>query len=67
MEWCTRWAIPLRDAIAEAGGLTVSDAWVQPPDLRWLDFVYQLGEIAARGGDIREHLFGAGSAASEPT
>lgn len=59
--------LPLRDAIAGAGGLTVSAAWVHPPDLRWLDFVYQLGEIAARGGDIREHLFGAGSAASEPT
>jgi uncharacterized membrane protein len=28
-----RWAIPLRDAIAGAGGLTVSDAWVHPADL----------------------------------
>jgi hypothetical protein len=66
MEGCTRWAS--RCATPSPGrGLTVSDAWVQPPDLRWLDFVYQLGEIAARGGDIREHLFGAGSAASEPT
>jgi hypothetical protein len=27
-------------------------------DLRWLDFVYELGEIAARGGDIRERIFG---------
>jgi hypothetical protein len=28
-----RWAIPLRDAIAGAGGLTVSDAWFHPADL----------------------------------
>jgi uncharacterized membrane protein len=28
-----RWAIPLRDAIASAGGLTVSDAWIHPADL----------------------------------
>ena len=30
-----------------------------PPDFRWLDFVYELGEIAAAGGDIRERIFGA--------
>jgi hypothetical protein len=28
------------------------------PDLRWFDFVWELGEIAARGGDIRERIFG---------
>jgi hypothetical protein len=28
-----RWAIPLRDAIAGAGGLTVTDAWIHPADL----------------------------------
>jgi hypothetical protein len=28
------------------------------PDMRWLDFVWELGEIAARGGDIRERIFG---------
>jgi hypothetical protein len=28
--------------------------------------VYEIGEIAARGGDIRERLFGTGSAAAEP-
>ncbi len=27
------WAIPLRDAIARAGGVPVSDAWVHPLDL----------------------------------
>jgi uncharacterized membrane protein len=28
-----RWAIPLRDAIADAGGLTVADEWIHPRDL----------------------------------
>jgi len=28
-----RWAIPLRDAIVRAGGVTVADAWVHPEDL----------------------------------
>jgi uncharacterized membrane protein len=28
-----RWAVPLRDAIAGAGGLTVTDAWIHPADL----------------------------------
>jgi hypothetical protein len=30
-----------------------------PPDLRWFEFVYELGEIAAAGGDIRRRVFGA--------
>jgi hypothetical protein len=29
-----------------------------PPDLRWFEFVYELGEIAAAGGDIRVRVFG---------
>jgi len=28
-----RWAIPLRDAIAAAGGISLVDAWVHPEDL----------------------------------
>jgi hypothetical protein len=28
-----RWAIPVRDAVHEAGGETVADAWVHPDDL----------------------------------
>jgi hypothetical protein len=28
-------------------------------DLRWLNFVYELGEIVARGGDIRKRIFGS--------
>jgi hypothetical protein len=29
-----------------------------PPDLRWFEFIYELGEIAAAGGDIRARVFG---------
>ena len=29
-----------------------------PPDLRWFEFMHELGEIAAAGGDIRERVFG---------
>jgi hypothetical protein len=29
-----------------------------PPDLATMDFLYELGEIAAAGGDIRSRLFG---------
>jgi hypothetical protein len=29
-----------------------------PIDLRWFEFIHELGEIAAAGGDIRERVFG---------
>jgi hypothetical protein len=29
-----------------------------PPDLATMDFLYELGEIAAAGSDIRSRLFG---------
>jgi hypothetical protein len=29
------------------------------PDLETINFLHELGEIAAAGGDIREHVFGA--------
>jgi hypothetical protein len=29
-----------------------------PPDLATMDFLYEQGEIAAAGGDIRSRLFG---------
>lgn len=28
-----RWAIPMRDMIAKAGGVTLADAWIHPADL----------------------------------
>jgi hypothetical protein len=40
-----------------ASGFRTS-AELGPPDLATMEFLYQLGEIAAAGGDIRSHLFG---------
>ena len=37
------------------------------PEPAMLEFLYELGEIAAAGGDIRDRLFGAGSAATGPS
>jgi|1186.fasta_scaffold227453_1 hypothetical protein len=34
-----RWAIPLRDAIAGAGGLPLADAWLAPDDLASIGLV----------------------------
>jgi hypothetical protein len=31
-------------------------------DLRWLNFLHELGELAASGNDIRERLFATGKA-----
>jgi hypothetical protein len=31
-----------------------------PPDVRWLEFLYELEEMARRGEDIRPRVFGAG-------
>lgn len=31
-----------------------------PPDMRWLEFIYELGELSAAGVDIRERVFGSG-------
>ena len=31
-----------------------------PLDIALLDFVFEVGEVAARGGDIRPRLFGGG-------
>ena len=40
-----------------ASGLTVSTE--AAADHRWLEFLWELGEIAARGGDIRHRVFGS--------
>jgi hypothetical protein len=41
-----------------AGGLTCPKE-LGPPDPRWLDFLYEVGDIAARGGDVRQHIVAA--------
>jgi len=40
-----------------ASGLPASSK-LGPPDLAAVGFLYELGEIAAAGGDIRQRLFG---------
>jgi hypothetical protein len=37
---------------------------VRRPDLELVPFLWELGEIAAAGGDIRERLFGPGELAA---
>jgi hypothetical protein len=31
---------------------------VGAPDVKWFEFLHELGEIAAAGGDIRDRVFG---------
>jgi len=45
--------LTLAMCLRSGNGITVSSE-IPVPDLRWLDFVYELGE---RGVDIRERLF----------
>lgn len=40
-----------------ATGIRLS-AELGPIDVQWFEFVYELGEIAAAGGDIRLRVFG---------
>jgi hypothetical protein len=41
-----------------SGGFRVPSE-LGPPDLRWFEFMHELVEIAAAGGDIRARVFGA--------
>jgi hypothetical protein len=41
-----------------SSGIGPISSEVPPPDLAMLDFLYELGEIAAADGDIRDWLFG---------
>jgi uncharacterized membrane protein len=43
-----RWAIPLRDAIQDAGGITLADSWIHPEDLVAIGAAAHLA--AAEGG-----------------
>jgi hypothetical protein len=43
--------------LVRAGGLSFSTD-LPPPDYRLLEFLWELGERAAGGGDIRERVFG---------
>jgi hypothetical protein len=41
-----------------SGGIGPLSSEGPRPDLAMLEFLYDLGEIAAAGGDIRQRLFG---------
>jgi hypothetical protein len=45
-----RYAVALR-----AGGFTYPKE-VSPPDPRWLEFLYDVSDLAARGGDVRQRI-----------
>jgi hypothetical protein len=45
-------------AALRSGGLSYPKE-LSPPDPSWLEFLYEVGEIAARGGDLRQHIVGA--------
>jgi hypothetical protein len=42
-------------AVRSSGFRASTEAW---PDLEAISFLYELGEIAAAGGDIRAYVFG---------
>jgi hypothetical protein len=51
--------------VQHAAALRDGCAWARelgPPDRRWLDFLYEVGEIAERGGDVRRRIVGGGLA-----
>jgi hypothetical protein len=45
-------------AMALRGSGLPASSELGPPDLAAMSFLYELGEIAAAGGDIRQRLFG---------
>jgi hypothetical protein len=42
-------------AVRSSGFRASGEVW---PDFETMDFLYELGEIAAAGGDIRARVFG---------
>ena len=48
----------LAQARAMRGGGIRSAGDLGPLDSRWLDFLYEVGEVEARGGDVRERVLG---------
>jgi hypothetical protein len=46
----------LRQARSVRSGAIAVPAELGPPDHRWLDFLWELGELSARGGDVRSRV-----------
>lgn len=49
--------LSLNMALRSGSGIRLS-AELGPIDLRWYEFLHELGEIAAGGGDVRARVFG---------
>jgi hypothetical protein len=47
-----------------SGAGFVYSSEVPPLDMWWYDFLYELGEMAGRGEDIRPRVFGAGDSST---
>jgi hypothetical protein len=47
-----------------SGASFVYSSELPPLDVRWYDFLYELGEIAGRGEDIRPRVFGTGESST---
>jgi hypothetical protein len=48
----------LRHANALRGSGWACGNELSPPERRWPDFLYEVGEIAERGGDVRRRVVG---------
>jgi hypothetical protein len=46
----------VRQATALRGGGFRCAPDLSPPDPRWLEFLYEVGDVAARGGDVRHRI-----------
>jgi hypothetical protein len=49
----------MRQAAALRSGGYSYPKELNPPDPSWLEFLYEVSEVAARGGDLRQHIIGA--------
>jgi hypothetical protein len=55
--------LSLAMSLRSSGGIRIS-AELGPLDLSWFELIYELGEIAAAGGDIRDRVFAPGQIAA---
>jgi hypothetical protein len=55
--------LSLAMSFRSGGGMRIPPE-LGPQDLRWFEFLYELGEIAAAGDDIRDRIFGPGQIAA---
>jgi hypothetical protein len=46
----------MRQAMALRTGRLTCPKEIGSPNLRWLDFLYEVSDIAVRGGDVRQRI-----------